>query len=248
MSEAVIDVHGLRFSYPDGREVLKGLDLHVQRGECVAMLGPNGAGKTTLALHLNGINRPDHGEVRIAGMSVKEPDLIEVRRRVGMVFQDPNDQLFMPSVKEDVAFGPANVGIRGAELDVRVNDALDAVSASDLATRAPHHISGGERRRVAVATVLAMEPDVLVLDEPTSGLDPLGRRELISMLKTLPITMLVITHDLSLALELCERTLIMDDGIVVADGPTQLILADAELLAQHRLELPYGFDASVLIQ
>jgi cobalt/nickel transport system ATP-binding protein len=237
-----VRVEGLRFAYPDGHEALSGLDLRVEPGQRVALLGPNGAGKTTLALHLNGINQPTAGSVRVGDLLVDEPALPEIRRRVGLVFQDADDQLFMPSVGEDVAFGPANHGLRGAELDARVTEALDAVGASPLRGRAPHHLSGGERRRVALATVLAMRPDVLVLDEPTSGLDPAGRRELVDVLRHLQITQLVITHDLPFALELCERSVIVDGGRVVADGATPELLADVDLLGRHRLELPFGVD------
>ncbi|MEX1179011.1 MAG: ABC transporter ATP-binding protein [Nitriliruptor sp.] len=235
-------VEDLAFTYPDGSEALRGLDLRVARGERVAVLGPNGAGKTTLALHLNGIHRATRGRVEVAGLELEDATLREVRRRVGMVFQDPDDQLFMPTVREDVAFGPANLGLAGDELLERVAAALAAVDATHLAGRAPHHLSGGERRRVAVATVLAMRPDVLVLDEPTSGLDPASRRELVQVLAALPVTQLLITHDLSFALELCPRSVVIGGGRVVGDGPTAQLLLDEQLLAANRLELPYGFD------
>ncbi len=241
MSHPAIEVQDLRFSYPDGREALRGTDLRVEPGQRVALFGPNGAGKTTLALHLNGIYEAATGTVRIGDLVLSEPSLTEIRRRVGLVFQDPDDQLFMPTVAEDVAFGPANLGMSGAELEARVAEALAAVEASDFGDRAPHHLSGGERRRVAIATVLAMRPDVLVLDEPTSGLDPAGRRELVTTLQRLDITQLVITHDLPFALELCERAVILDAGRVVADGATAEILADPELLSRHRLEMPFGY-------
>ncbi len=235
-------VEGLAFAYPDGRQALFGIDLRVEVGERVAVLGPNGAGKTTLALHLNGILGGGAGSVHVGGMEVVKANLKEVRRRVALVFQDPDDQLFMPTVARDVAFGPANHGLRGHDLAHRVDEALQQVGMAEHAERAPHHLSYGQRRRVAVATVLAMDPDVLVLDEPTSNLDPAARRELAQVLVQLPLTMLVVTHDLPYALELCPRAIVIDGGTIVADGPTRDVLADAELLAAHRLELPYGFD------
>ncbi len=236
-----IDVDGLAFAYPDGHQALFGIDLVVSSGERVALLGPNGAGKTTLALHLNGIHLPQRGRVTVGGLAVAKEHLREIRRRVGIVFQDPDDQLFMPTVAADVAFGPANLGLRGADLDARVRVALEAVGVADHAERPPHHLSFGQRRRVAVATVLAMDPDVLVLDEPTSNLDPASRRELADILFGLDLTLMLVTHDLPYALELCPRSLIMNDGVIVADGPTADLLADEELLRANRLELPYGF-------
>ena len=203
MSEPSLEIVDLSFAYPDGRQALRKVDLHVHHGERVALLGPNGAGKTTLLLHLNGLLRPSDGEVRVAGLVVSDDSALEVRRRVGLVFQDPDDQLFMPTVGQDVAFGPANFGIEAYELEERVAEALGAVSMLEAQERAPHHLSYGERRRVAIATVLAMRPEILVLDEPTSNLDPASRRELIDVLRALPITQLVVTHDLPFALELC---------------------------------------------
>jgi cobalt/nickel transport system ATP-binding protein len=242
MSEPSLEVTGLSFSYPDGHEALRDVDLHVHHGERVALLGPNGAGKTTLLLHLNGIFRPSSGKVRVAGLDISDDSLMEVRRRVGLVFQDPDDQLFMPTVGQDVAFGPANFGIEGEELEGRVTEALGAVSMLGAVDRAPHHLSYGERRRVAIATVLAMRPEILVLDEPTSNLDPASRRELIEALRSLPITQLLVTHDLPFALELCPRSLVMDDGRIVAADTTVEILSDDVLMKTHRLELPYRFD------
>ena len=236
-----LDVRGVAYAYPDGHTALRHVDLTIAPGERVALLGPNGAGKTTLILHLNGILLPAAGEVRVGGLPVTKPNLKEVRRRVGVVFQDPDDQLFMPTVRDDVAFGPANLGARGAELDRQVDEALAAVGMADAADRPPHHLSFGQRRRVALATVLAMDPQVLVLDEPTSNLDPAARRDLADILLALPVAAVIATHDLPYALELCPRTVVLDDGEVVADGPTADILADADLLAAHRLELPYGF-------
>jgi cobalt/nickel transport system ATP-binding protein len=243
-----LEVVGLHYDYPDGTTALRGVDLHIHHGERVALLGPNGAGKTTLVLHLNGILHGGSGQVRVGGLDVDPSDrarLTEIRRRVGIVFQDPDDQLFMPTVAEDVGFGPANLGVRGAELEARVDEALTAVKMTDHRSHTPHHLSFGQRRRVAVATVLAMRPEILVLDEPSSNLDPASRRELSQILRTLPVTLLMVTHDLPYALELCPRAVILDDGAVVADGPTAEILADADLLGQHRLELPYGFDPTL---
>jgi cobalt/nickel transport system ATP-binding protein len=241
-----LEVRGLAFNYPDGNPALGGVDLRVEVGERVALLGPNGAGKTTLVLHLNGIHLPAVGEVRVTGLPVAKPDLKEIRRRVGVVFQDPDDQLFMPTVRDDVAFGPANLGLRGEELARRVDEALAAVGMEGVADRPPHHLSFGQRRRVAVATVLAMRPDVLVLDEPSSNLDPAGRRELADVLRSLDLTMVMVTHDLPYALELCPRSVVLDGGVVVADGPTPAVLGDRELMVAHRLELPFGFDPGVV--
>ena len=233
----VIAIDGLSFTYPDGRQALHGVSLAVQPGERVALTGPNGAGKSTLLLHLNGILSGE-GHVTVAGLRVGGRSLGTVRRLVGLVFQDPDDQLFSPTVYEDVAFGPLYMGLAEAEVRRRVQQALAAVGAQGYEKRSPHHLSLGERKRVAIATVLAMEPEVLVLDEPSSGLDPRGRRALINLLRTLPQTQLIASHDLLLVRDLCSRTLILDAGRVVADGPTQQILADGQLLAAHGLELP----------
>lgn len=236
-------VEGLAYSYPDGHQALFGVDLRIGRGERVALLGPNGAGKTTLVMHLNGILAGGLGEVAVAGMRVDPADkqaLREVRRRVGIVFQDPDDQLFMPSVREDVAFGPANLGLRGAELEQRVRDALDLVGMADFADRPPHHLSFGQRRRVAVATVLSMRPEILVLDEPSSNLDPASRAELADILRSLDVTILMVTHDLLYALELCPRSVVMSQGSIVADGPTRQLLSDGTLMDRYRLALPTG--------
>lgn len=234
-------VKGLAFAYPDGHQALYGIDLRVEPGERVAVLGPNGAGKTTLVLHLNGVFTAGAGHIEVAGLTVEKANLHEVRRRVGIVFQDPDDQLFMQTVREDVAFGPANFGLRGDELDRRVHDALDAVGMTEHVDRSPLHLSGGQRRRVALATVLACEPEILVLDEPSANLEPVARRELAEVLLSLGRTTLMVTHDLPYALQLCPRSVLIDDGVVVADGPTRDLLADADLLAAHRLELPFGF-------
>ncbi|MFD6891069.1 energy-coupling factor ABC transporter ATP-binding protein [Streptomyces sp. NPDC059957] len=237
-----LEVAGLAYAYPDGHQALFGVDLTVGQGERVALLGPNGAGKTTLVLHLNGILTGGVGSVSVAGLAVEKRNFAEIRRRVGIVFQDPDDQLFMPTVREDVAFGPAAAGLRGAELEERVRAALEQVGMADFADRPPHHLSFGQRRRVAVATVLAMRPEILVLDEPSSNLDPASRRELADILRSLDVTVLMVTHDLPYALELCPRSVILSEGTIVADGRTQDVLCDEKLMRAHRLELPFGFD------
>jgi cobalt/nickel transport system ATP-binding protein len=244
MSTPVLEVRGLAFAYPDGNQALYGVDLHVHRGERVALLGPNGAGKTTLVLHLNGILTAGAGSVSVSGLPVAKENLQEIRRRVGIVFQDPDDQLFMPTVREDVAFGPANLGVRGDALDAVVLRALEQVGMEDYVDRPPHHLAFGQRRRVAVATVLAMEPEILVMDEPSSNLDPASRRELAEIVRCLDVTVLMVTHDLPYALELCGRSVVLDHGVIVADGTTRDVLADSDLMSAHRLELPYGFSPS----
>jgi cobalt/nickel transport system ATP-binding protein len=237
-----LEVAGLAFAYPDGHQALFGVDFTIGRGERVALLGPNGAGKTTLVLHLNGILTGGAGTVAVAGLPVGKQHMAEIRRKVGIVFQDPDDQLFMPTVREDVGFGPANLGLRGDELEARVDAALAQVGMAGAADRVPHHLSFGQRRRVALATVLAMGPDVLVLDEPSSNLDPASRRELADILRSLDVTVLMVTHDLPYALELCPRSLVLSEGVIAADGPTGELLADDALMRAHRLELPFGFD------
>src|SRR5450756_1719876 len=222
MSAPALEVRGLEYAYPDGTAVLRGADFHIHPGERVALLGPNGAGKTTLVLHLNGILTPDAGNVTVAGLPVQPSTVKEIRRRVGIVFQDPDDQLFMTTVRRDVAFGPANYGVTGAELERRVVEALADVGMEGVADRPPHHLSFGERRRVAVATVLAMQPEILVLDEPSSNMDPASRRELADVLAGLEITLLMITHDLPYALELCPRAMIMNLSLIHISEPTRL--------------------------
>jgi cobalt/nickel transport system ATP-binding protein len=237
-----VRVEGLAYRYPGSAQpALRDVTLQVGAGERLAVLGPNGSGKTTLMLHLNGLLETQHGAVHIGATPVIAANLRDVRRRVGLVFQDPDDQLFMPRVRDDVAFGPANLGVTGAERDERVATGLAAVGAAALAERAPHHLSVGEKRRVAIATVLVMHPEVLVLDEPTAGLDPAGRRELAELLATLTQTLIIVTHDLPFALATCPRAVILDHGTVVADDATETLLADSGLLAAHRLELPFGY-------
>jgi len=246
MSESVnsLVIEDLAFAYPDGNQALFGVNLKVKRGERVALLGPNGAGKTTLILHLNGILNSGHGRVFVADKLVDTKDkdgLKQIRSKIGIVFQDPDDQLFMPTVGQDVAFGPYNMGARDGELEKIVNEALSLVGMLEYKDRPPHHLSFGQRRRVAVASVLAMKPEILVLDEPSSNLDPASRRELADILRSLEITMIMVTHDLPYAYELCERSLILSGGVIESDGKTKDILMDVELLKKHRLEMPVGF-------
>jgi cobalt/nickel transport system ATP-binding protein len=240
-----IHATGLTYHYPGGQPALRGVDLHIGHGERVALLGPNGAGKTTFVLHLNGLLTAEGG-LEVAGLDVGRDTLRELRTRVGVVFQDPDDQLFMPTVAEDVAFGPLNLDLDREEVQERVAEALGAVRMEHVADRAPYQLSMGERRRVAIATVLAMHPSLLVLDEPSANLDPRARRELLEILSDVDRTMLVTTHDLPLAAELCERAVILAAGRVVADGPCEDVLADGPLLATYDLELPAGFDLAAI--
>lgn len=235
-----IRIRDLHFSYPDGTRALNGVSLEVERGQSLAVIGPNGAGKSTLLLHLNGILRGE-GEIDILGLRLEGASLREIRRRVGVVFQDPDDQLFLTTVSQDVAFGPTNLGLPAAEVAHRVHEALDAVSMGEFADRAAHHLSFGQKKRIATATVLSMRPDILVLDEPSSNLDPRARRQLVEILHSLPVTKIIVTHDLPYAYEMCDRAVILAAGRVVADGPIAQVLGDEELLARHELELPYGF-------
>jgi cobalt transport protein ATP-binding subunit len=244
VSTPALRVSGLSFNYPDGTKVLESIDLTIDPGERVALLGPNGAGKTTFLLHLIGILGGGPGVIEVQGLALQPANLREIRRRVGLVFQDPDDQLFMPTVYEDVAFGPANFGVPAEDLHERVRQALAAVGMVGAEERAPHHLSGGERRRVALATVLACRPDLLVLDEPSSNLDPAGRRELAEVLAGLDTTILLVTHDLPYALQVCDRSVVMNRGRIVADGPTRRLLADEATMRANRLELPIGFDPS----
>lgn len=230
-----IEVNQLKFNYPDGHVALKGVTLHIEPGEKVALVGPNGAGKSTLMLHLNGILQ-GQGEVRVAGVSVQAETLGKVRAAVGLVFQDPDDQLFSPTVFEDVAFGPLHMGLAEAEVRARVNSALEAVGMNAYAERVSHHLSVGEKKRIAIATVLSMNPEILVMDEPSAGLDPRARRGLINLLAALPQTMLVSTHDIRMVAEVFPRTVIMDEGYIAADGPTSALLEDTALLHAHGLE------------
>ncbi|MBL8101163.1 MAG: ABC transporter ATP-binding protein [Anaerolineales bacterium] len=233
----VLVVKDLNFSYPDGHAALHGVSLKLCGGDKVALVGPNGAGKSTLMLHLNGI-LGGRGEVEVAGQRLSRENLPAIRAMVGLVFQNPDDQLFSPTVFEDVAFGPLHMGLPEADVRARVDAALEAVRMSLYRDRLSHHLSVGEKKRIAIATVLSMNPSLLILDEPSAGLDPRARRTLINLLRELPITMLVSTHDMKLVQELFPRTIVMDEGRVVADGLTQEILEDEKLLTAHGLEKP----------
>jgi len=235
-----IELQALTHAYADGSVALRGVDLRVLSGEAVAIVGANGAGKSTLLQHLNGLLLPASGTVHIDGMAVTPATLPEVRRRVGFVFQDADDQLFMPTVQDDVAFGPLNLGLPAPEVRSRVQAALAAVGATALAARAPYRLSGGEKRAVAIAGVLAMSPSILVLDEPTAGLDPAGRRRLIELLRSFSLTRVIATHDLDLALAICPRVLVLHEGRVLADGAPRTLFADVELLRRCHLEPPLG--------
>lgn len=233
-----IEVEHLSFTYPDGHRALQDVCLNIRPCEKVALVGPNGAGKSTLILHLNGIFLPQSGQVRICSLEVTEKNAGRIRASVGLVFQNPDDQLFSPTVFDDVAFGPIYQGLRPEEVQERVGEALAAVRMQDYAPRVSHHLSVGEKKRISIATVLSMKPEVLVLDEPTAGMDPRARRGLIHLLRDLPLTMLVSSHDLAMVRELFPRMIIMDEGKVVADGPTLELMEDRALLEAHGLERP----------
>ncbi len=238
MSHHLVEVKDLQYTYPDGTAALRGVSFLLTHGEAVAIIGANGAGKSTLLLHLNGCLIPQAGTVRIGDFPLNKETLPYVRRTVGMVFQDPDDQLFMPIVYDDVAFGPLNLGLPPDEVDHLVLDSLATVGASHLKDRPPYRLSGGEKRAVAIASVLAMSPSILVMDEPTSSLDPKTRRQLIELLKTFKHTRIIATHDLDLVLDLCSRVIVFKEGRVVADGPTLDILQNEELLKSSSLEKP----------
>ena len=237
-----LEVRDLRYRYPDGTVALQGIGFSVAEGERVALIGPNGAGKSTLLLHLNGL-LPEHPAavpaVRVFDTPVAEPHLATIRARVGLLFQDPDDQIFCPTVWEDVAFGPMQLGLQGRELAIRVERALDQVGLGGFDERLPHHLSRGEKRRVCLAGLLACEARLLALDEPTSDLDPRGRRELRGLLENLPVAQVIATHDLELVVELCPRVIVLDHGGVVAQGPTTELLTNEELMLAHGLERPH---------
>lgn len=240
MSHHIVEVCDLSHTYPDGTEALKGVSIRIEHGGAVALVGANGAGKSTLLLHLNGYLPVTRGTVRVGDVLLSPGTLAAARRAVGMVFQNPDDQLFMPTVEEDVAFGPLNQGLSAGEVEQRVRVALERVGMAHVRTRPPYRLSAGEKRAVAIATVLAMEPDVLVMDEPSSHLDPRGRRRLIEMLHSFEHTRIIATHDLELVVEVCPRVIVLDGGRVVADGPVHEILNDEALMLAHGLERPHS--------
>jgi cobalt/nickel transport system ATP-binding protein len=233
----VLKVSELHFHYPDGHVALQGISINLCEGDKVALVGPNGAGKSTLMLHLNGILMGE-GEVSIAGLRIEPDNLPAIRAMVGLVFQTPDDQLFSPTVFEDVAFGPLHMGLPEDEVRARVDESLEMVRMSKYRDRLSHHLSVGEKKRIAIATVLSMRPQILILDEPSAGLDPRARRGLINLLRDLPITMLVSSHDLRMVRELFPRMVIMDEGKIVADGLTSELMEDEALLEAHGLEKP----------
>ena len=238
MSHHIVEAKNLHHVYPDGTISIKDISFRITHGESVAIIGANGAGKSTLLQHLNGCLEATSGQIRIGDTTLTKGTLPIIRRSVGMVFQNPDDQLFMPTVIEDVAFGPLNLGLCSSDVDLRVTEALAQVGAGHLRSKPPYHLSGGEKKRVAIATVLAMSPDILVMDEPTSGLDPYARRQLIDLLRNFRHTKIFTSHDLDMVLELCSRTIILHDGMVLADGATTEIFRDDALLAKCRLEKP----------
>jgi cobalt/nickel transport system ATP-binding protein len=238
VSHHIVEAIGLHYTYPDGTKGLNGVSFRISHGESVALVGENGAGKSTLLLHLNGYLWATRGQLRIGDYPLTQDNLVAVRRSVGMVFQNPDDQLFMPTVFDDVAFGPLNLGLGKLEVEAKAVQALETVGAGHLRKRPPYKLSQGEKRSVAIATVLAMSPDILVMDEPTSSLDPRSRRRLIKLLKTFKHTKIIATHDLDMAMDLCERTIVLHQGQITADGPTLKLFQDQELLNRSSLERP----------
>ncbi len=236
--DVAINVEDVYFTYPDGHDVLRGVSCRLRQGEKVALIGPNGAGKSTFMSLLNGVELPSRGRVSVSGMDVKKDTLTAVRRKVGIVFQDPDDQLFCPTVFDDVAFGPLNLGLPPNEIHARVTESLALVGLTGFEARSSFHLSFGERKRLALAAVLSYQPDILVFDEPSTNMDPLNRRRLISWLQSSERTMLLCTHDLDIALDVCSRCIVLVDGVVVADGPSKEILYDRKLLEANNLELP----------
>lgn len=239
MSHHYLQFDDVHYRYPNGYEALCGLSFYITHGEKVALVGANGAGKSTLLLHINGLLMPSQGTVVMGGIPLTRKTLPLVRQSVGLVFQDSDNQLFMPTVEEDVAFGPSNMRLESEEIERRVTEALDAVGALHLRKSSPFQLSGGQKKRVAIATVLSMEPSVLVMDEPTSNLDPRARRQIIDLIRRFSHTTLIATHDMEMVLDLCDRTIVMKEGRIVADGNTRHVFADLALLEDCGLEQPY---------
>lgn len=238
MSHHIIEFQDVWFRYPDGTDALRGVSFRITHGESVGLIGANGAGKSTVLLHMVGILLPTSGTVKIGDLEVSRSTRHEVRRRVGMVFQNPNDQLFMPTVYEDVAFGPLNLGLSRQCVEERVTRALEQVGCLDIKDRPPYHISNGQKSAVAIASVMAMSPDILLMDEPAANLDPKSRRSLINMLKGFSHSRVIASHDLDLVLDVCSRCIVINSGRVVADGPADKILSDRALMEANDLELP----------
>ncbi|MBF0215873.1 MAG: ABC transporter ATP-binding protein [Candidatus Omnitrophica bacterium] len=238
MSHHIVETRDLHYVYPDGTVGLDGVSFRITHGESVALVGENGAGKSTLLHHINGYLAATKGEIRVGDHKVTLKNMDVVRRSVGMVFQNSDDQLFMPTVFDDVAFGPLNMGLENEEVEKKVHEALETVGASHLRKRPPYRLSQGEKRAVAIATVLVMSPDILVMDEPTSSLDPMSRKRLIELLRTFRHTKIIATHDLDMAMDLSERTIVLHKGRITADGPTAQLFQDEKLLHQSSLEKP----------
>ena len=241
MNQEYLNVNNLSFEYPDGFKALENINLSLSKGERLAVLGPNGAGKTTLILHLNGILGDLNGQISLNNKDFSEENISKIRKSVGLVFQDPDDQLFMPTVLEDVMFGPKNFGFSDELVKNNSINALEQVKMLQFKDKPPHHLSFGQKRKVAIASVLASEPELLVLDEPSSNLDPASRRELIDILKNLDVSIILVTHDLPMALEICNRSVILNNGKITANDETYKILKNEKVMADNRLELPFGF-------
>ena len=236
-----LQINDLNFSYPDGYEALKNINLEINKGDTLGVLGPNGAGKTTFILHLNGILGNLDDSIYINNLSINEDNLKKIREKVGIVFQDPDDQLFMPTVLEDVMFGPKNFGYTNEEAESKAIEALEKVKMKEFLNKPPHHLSFGQKRKVAIASVIAINPELIVLDEPSSNLDPASRRELIEILKNLDVTIILVTHDLPMALEICDESIILNNGEIKTRDKTYSILTNEEIMQENRLELPFGF-------
>lgn len=246
MSHHIVEFNNVFFHYPDGTEALRGVSLRVTHGEAVGIVGANGAGKSTLLMQMNGYLLPTAGTVTVGAFQLTKKTRMEIRKKAGMIFQNPDDQLFMPTVYDDVAFGPRNLGMNAETVQERVMKALQTVGCADLKEKPPHHLSGGQKRAVSIATVTAMEPDILVMDEPSSNLDPKSRRSLITLLKGFEHTKIIAAHDLDFILDVCTRCLVIKDGRVAADGPTGVILTDRALLEENNLELPLSLQKMYL--